>query len=100
MVRPEIEAVTPLSTSKTRLIPSPLTVTPAAGPVMVSVSAVLESSSSVPVRMIVCGVLEHVRVEGDIRVSRTIDVGKEDGLRQAQEAGPREKSTVRRIDDQ
>ena len=57
MVRPEIEAVTPLSTSKTRLIPSPLMVTPAAGPVIVSVSVVFESSSSVPERVIVWAVL-------------------------------------------
>ena len=57
MVRPESEAVTPLSICNTRLWPPPLMVTPAAGPVMVSVSVVLESSSSVPVRVIVCGVL-------------------------------------------
>ena len=41
----------------TRLFPPPSTVTPAAGPVIVSVSVVLESSSWLPVKVIVCGVL-------------------------------------------
>ena len=56
IVSPEMDAVTPLSTWNTRLSPPPLTVTPAAGPVIVSVSVVLLSSSCVPVRVIVCGV--------------------------------------------
>ena len=37
IVSPEIDAVTPASTWNTRLVPPPLTVTPAAGPVIVSV---------------------------------------------------------------
>ena len=41
----EVDAVTPLSTWNTRLRPPPLTVTPAAGPVIVSVPLVLLSSS-------------------------------------------------------
>ena len=45
MVRPESEAVTPELTWKTRLRPPPLTVTPAAGPVMVSVPPVSLSTS-------------------------------------------------------
>ena len=45
IVSPEIDAVTPWSTWNTRLSPPPLTVTPAAGPVMVSPSLVLLSSS-------------------------------------------------------
>src|SRR5262245_1241944 len=45
IVNPERNAVTPPSTWNTRLVPPPLTVTPAAGPVMVSVSLVLLSSS-------------------------------------------------------
>ena len=45
IVSPEIDAVTPASTWNTRLSPPPLTVTPAAGPVIVSVPLVLLSSS-------------------------------------------------------
>ncbi len=55
MVSPERVAVTRLSTTNTRLSPPPLTVTPAAGPVIVSFSLVLLSSSWVPGRVIVCG---------------------------------------------
>ena len=100
IVSPEMDAVTPASTWNTRLCPPPLTVTPAAGPVIVSVPVVLLSSSCVPVRVIVCGVLEHGRIEGDLRVSRGIGVGEDDGLRQAQEAGSREERAARRIHDQ
>ena len=57
IVSPEIDAVTPASTWNTRLSPPPLTVTPAFGPVIVSVPVVSLSSSWVPVRVIVCGVL-------------------------------------------
>ena len=60
IVSPEIDAVTPPSTWNTRLGPPPLTVTPAAGPVIVSVPVVSLSSSWVPVRVIVCGVLNTV----------------------------------------
>ena len=45
IVSPEIDAVTPASTWNTRLRPPPLTVTPAAGPVIVSVPVVSLSSS-------------------------------------------------------
>ena len=47
-------------TWNTRLGPPPLTVTPAAGPVIVCVPLVLVSSSWVPVRVIVCGVAKTV----------------------------------------
>ena len=60
IVSPEMDAVTPPSTWNTRLSPPPLTVTPAAGPVIVSVPVVLLSSSWVPVRVIVCGVAKTV----------------------------------------
>ena len=45
IVIPEIDAVTPGSTWNTRLAPPPLTVTPAAGPVIVSFPVVSLSSS-------------------------------------------------------
>src|SRR5262249_34914627 len=61
IVSPEREAVTSPSTWNTRLSPSPLTVTPAAGPVMVSFALVLLSSSWVPVRVIVFAVLNTPR---------------------------------------
>ena len=60
IVSPEIDAVTSASTWNTRLAPPPLTVTPAAGPVIVSVSLVLLSSSWLPLRVIVCGVANTV----------------------------------------
>ena len=60
IVSPEIDAVTPPSTWNTRLSPPPLTVTPAFGPVIVSVPVVSLSSSWPPVRVIVCGVLNTV----------------------------------------
>ena len=65
IVSPEIDAVTLASTWNTRLSPPPLTVTPAAGPVIVCVPVVSLSSSWVPLRVIVCGVLKTVAVEGD-----------------------------------
>ena len=55
IVSPEIDAVTPESTWNTRLSPPPLTVTPVAGPVIVSVAVVSLSVSWVPVRVIVWG---------------------------------------------
>src|SRR5262249_12800459 len=55
IVSPERDAVTPPSIWNTRLALLPLIVTPAAGPVIVSVPLVLLSSSWVPVRVIVCG---------------------------------------------
>ena len=60
IVSPEIDAVTFESTWSTRLSPRPLTVTPAAGPVIVSVPLVLLSSSWLPLRKIVCGVSKTV----------------------------------------
>ena len=59
IVSPEMDAVTPASTWNTRLFPPASTVTPAAGPVIVSVPVVSLSSSWPPVRSIVCGVVEH-----------------------------------------
>ena len=56
IVIPEMDAVTFASTWSTRLVPPPLTVTPAAGPVIVSVPVVSLSSSCVPDNGIVCGV--------------------------------------------
>ena len=60
IVSPEIDAVTPPSIWNTRLALLPLTVTPAAGPVIVSVPVVSLSSSWVPFRVIVCGVAKTV----------------------------------------
>ncbi len=60
IARPEMDAATPPSIWNTRLTLLPLTVTPAAGPVMVSVPLVLLSSSCVPVSVIVCGVAKTV----------------------------------------
>ena len=60
MVSPEIVAVTPLSTWNTRPALLPLTVTPAAGPVIVVAPVVSVSSSWPPVRVIVCGVLNRL----------------------------------------
>src|SRR5262249_13883167 len=62
----EMDAVTIPSTWKTRLNPPPLTVTPAAGPVIASVPVVSLSSSWPPVRLIVLAVLNTV-------LSKTID---------------------------
>ena len=53
MVRPESVAVTPLSTWKTPLLPPPLMVTPALGPVIDCVALVSLSVSTVPLRVIV-----------------------------------------------
>ena len=55
IVSPEKDAVTPASTWNTRLSPPPLTVTPAAGPVIVVTPVVSVSSSCVPARVIVRG---------------------------------------------
>ena len=52
--------MTPLSTWNTRLSPPPLTVTPAAGPVIVCVPLVSLSSSWPPVRVIVWAVAKTV----------------------------------------
>ena len=60
IVSPEMDAVTLASTWNTRLSPPPLTVTPAAGPVIVWVPVVLLSSSWLPPRVIVCGVAKTV----------------------------------------
>jgi hypothetical protein len=57
IISPEMDAVTSASTWNTRLSPPPLTVTPAAGPVIVAVPTVSLNSSWVPARVIVCGVL-------------------------------------------
>ena len=99
IVSPEIEAVTNASTWKTRLAPPPLTVTPAAGPVIVSVPVVLLSSSWVPVRVIVCGRLEHVGSKV-MRVCRGSGVVEGDRLWQAQEACAWDEGIARGIHDQ
>ena len=58
MVRPEIEAVTPLATSKTPLVPPPLTLNwLAPGPSIVTESEVLVRSSTPCERVIVAGVV-------------------------------------------
>ena len=59
IVSPDRAAEAPASIWNTRLEPPPLTVTPAAGPLIVVV-AVSVSSSWPPVRVIVCGVLNAV----------------------------------------
>ena len=100
IVRPEMDAVTPASTWNTRLSPPPLTVTPAAGPVIVSVSLVLLSSSWRAGQGDRLRRGEDGRVEGDGRVSRGIEVGEGDGLGQAQEARSRGEGIARRIHDQ
>ena len=53
-------AVTPPSTWNTRLAPPALIVTPACGPLIVSVPVMSDSSSWPPVRAIVCGVWNTV----------------------------------------
>ncbi len=60
IVIPERDTVTPPSTWNTRLEWLPLTVTPAAGPVIVSVPVVLLNSSWVPLKVIVIAVLNTV----------------------------------------
>ena len=65
MIRPLKVAVTPLSTWNTRLVPPPLIVTPAAGPVIVSVPLVLLSSSWPCGQRDRLGRGEDGRVEGD-----------------------------------
>ena len=57
---PEKVAVTPASTLNTRLIPPPLTVTPAAGATKASIPVVFANSSCPSVRVIVCGVANTV----------------------------------------
>src|SRR5262249_16701145 len=68
IVSPERDAVTRLSTWNTRLSPPPLTVTPAAGPVIVMASVVLLSSSWLPVRVIVCGVAKTCLSKGMVEI--------------------------------
>ena len=60
IVIPEIDAVTLASTWNTWLAPPALTVTPAFGPLIVSLPVVSLSSSWVPFRVIVCGVMNTV----------------------------------------
>ncbi len=100
IVSPEIDAVTSESTWNTRLSPPALTVTPAAGPVIVSVSVVLLSSNWDAGHGDRQMSGEHRRVEGDGRVSRAVGVGEGDGFTQAEEARPREQGIARRVHDQ
>ena len=65
MVSPEIDAVTPESIWNTRLVLSPLTVTPAVGPVIVCVPPVLVSSSWLPSSVMVCERGENRRIKRD-----------------------------------
>ena len=58
IVSPEIDAVTPGSIANTPLRPPPLTVTPALGPVIVSVPVVSLSSRRLPFSSMVCAVLK------------------------------------------
>ena len=81
MVRPEIEAVTPVSTSKTRLFPPPLMVTPAAGPVIVCVPPVSAQLELAAVERDRLGRAEHGRIEDD-RVRLVIGVGLVDAVPQ------------------
>ena len=73
MVRPEIEAVTPLSTSKTRLVPPPLMVTPRPDP-----GPSIASRPAVPARIrvvlsvIVCGV---ENTDGSNAISVPLELG-------------------------
>ena len=60
MLRPEIDAVTSLSTPNTLTVPPPLIVTPAAGPVIVSVPLVLLSASDPDVNVIVWALAKTV----------------------------------------
>ncbi len=77
----EIDAVTFASTCNTRLLPPALTVTPAFGPVIVSFSLVLLSSSWLPVRVIVCGVAKTC-------VSKVmVEIPEESRLAQAMASG-------------
>jgi hypothetical protein len=60
IVIPEIDAVTPPMSWNTPLSPPPLTVTPAFGPVIVSVPVVSLGVIGSPFRVIVCGFLNTV----------------------------------------
>ena len=73
------------STWNTRLRPPPLTVTPAAGPVIVCVPPVLLSSSCVPVRVITCGVANTASSKLMFELPAGTGVGEGDGLAQAQQ---------------
>ena len=99
MVNPEMEAVTPLSTWKTRLRPPPLIVTPAAGPVIVKIGTGLLNSSWPPVTVIVC---PPVKTAG----SKLIAIGAGERIRQAHGSGQGQLGRIRvdrpgsRLDDQ
>ena len=98
MVRPERVAVTPLSIWKTPLVPPPLIVTPAAGPVIVSrpLFAQLERALRQCDRL---GVREHGRVERD-RLGSRQDIGQVDGPAEVQLAGLVAAAIGRRVDHQ
>ena len=86
IVSPEIDAVTPASTWNTRLSPPPLTVTPAAGPVIVSVPVVSLSSSWLPRQGDRLRRLEHRLVKGD-RLGPPVRIRLADRLAQVDLAG-------------
>ena len=81
IVSPEIDAVTLASTWNTRLAPPPLTVTPAAGPVIVSVPVVSLSSSWPPGQGDRLGRGEDGGIEGDDVAGK--GVGVQDRLAKA-----------------
>ncbi len=81
IVSPEIDAVTPPSTWNTRLCPPPLTVTPAVGPVIVSVPVVSLSSSWPAAQGDRLRRLEHRLVKGD-RLGAPVRIRLDDRLAQ------------------
>ena len=99
MVRPLRVAVTPLSTWNTRNSPPPLTVTPAAGPMIVSVPLVLLSSSWPAVNVIVWAVAKTVGVEGD-RLGPGQNIGQVDRPAQVELAGRAVGAVGGRVDHQ
>src|SRR3954451_19893355 len=94
MVSPEIDAVTFGSTWNTRESPPPLTVTPPAGPVIDSVSAVLESSSWVPVRVIVCGVAETLASKVMLEIPEESKLAKVTASRRLRRPAPGKRESL------
>ena len=99
IVRPLIDAVTPGSTWNTRLALLPLTVTPAAGPVIVSVPVVSLSSSWAPVSVIVCALAKTVGSKVIVSVAAQ-GIGQVDRLAQVELARGRDQAVGGRVDHQ
>ena len=95
-------AATPLSTLNTRTAPPPPDhVTPATGPLIVSVPPLSFSSSWPRVSVIVCGCGEDGRVEGDQSSGAAQHIGQVDGLgRRLRSPGGRGSAVDRGIDHQ